>query len=120
MFQTGSKRIIVNGGPGSGIRGHVTSKKDPKTMTAGEINRELDSLDKKSSSHTDKMIAAGRGYEKHNETMTKAATDPTDELAQEHALLTQRHSDLRYEVDARMGPGYHPRLPGGRMFGPRY
>ena len=92
--------------------------KDPKTMTAGEINKELDRVDKLQSKHTDKMIAAGRGGEKHSETMSKADGDPNDELAQEHKRLTSRHGDLRYEVEARYGK-YVNRLPVGRMFGPR-
>ncbi len=89
-------------------------KKDTRDMTAGEINRELDSLDKKRSKLNDEFIAAGRGHETVNETWKK-----DDPLALRYKEISNRHGDLRNEISARMGPGAPSRLPKGRFFGPR-
>lgn len=89
-------------------------KKDPRDMTAGEINRELDGLDKKRSKLNDEFIEAGRGSETVNETWKK-----DDPLALRYKELSNRHGDLQREIHARYGPGAPSRLPKGRFFGPR-
>lgn len=85
--------------------------KAPAEMTAGEINRELDRLDKLSSKACDRMIEAGRGHERPSEIVTKA-----DPLAQECVRVWSRSSALRAQIAARYGPGAPRRLPRG--FGP--
>lgn len=88
--------------------------KDPATMTAGEVNRELDRLDKKRRAIGQEMIDAGRGHETYSETWKM-----TDPLALRWQEVAGRERDLRWEIDRRMGPGHHSRLPAGRFFGPR-
>lgn len=86
---------------------------DPKAMTPGQINRELDRLDKESSKITDQLIAAGRGSERPSETRTK-----TDPLATEWKRVADRQYELHSEIKARYGQSIS-RLPTGRGFGPR-
>lgn len=93
--------------------------KAPADMTAGEINKALDKLDKARHALTNAMIAAGRGYEKYNETLEIAARDPSDEMAQLFASYDRQWDALKREISLRMGPGAPSRLPPGRMFGPR-
>lgn len=85
--------------------------KDPREMTAGEINLELDALDVKRARLVEKFVAAGRGHETPSETRTKS-----DPLALEWIAATDRSDALRREIDRRYGPGAPPRLPRG--FGP--
>lgn len=87
--------------------------KPPACMTAGQINKALDRLDKARSKLTDEFIAAGRGHEKPSETDRK-----TDPLAMKHRKLWDQYSALRREVEIRMGPRATPRLP-TRGFRPR-
>ena len=47
---------------------------DPRTMTAGQINKELDKLDQIDHDLTEQMIAIGRGHERPSEYLNK--TDP--------------------------------------------
>lgn len=84
---------------------------DPATMQPAKINSELDRLAKKSSKIGEKLIAAGRGYEKYWDTMAK-----TDSLAIEFRVVAEREQALRREIERRMGPGKTSRLPRG--FGP--
>lgn len=83
----------------------------PATMTAGQINKRLDQLDKESSKLTDEMIAAGRGYEKPSETFTKS-----DPLAERIKRNFNERTNLQREIEHRYGPGAPSRLPRG--FGP--
>ncbi len=89
--------------------------KDPATMTAGQINKELDALAKKSEQQTDKMIAAGRGSWKHSDIRTAAGGG--DKLAIDYIAVSDRQHELRAEIDARYGPNAPSRLPHG--FKPR-
>lgn len=82
--------------------------KSPAVMTAGQINKELDALDKRRSKLLDEMIAAGRGTERWSETAVK-----TDELALRMIAVSDRTSALRYEITRRYGPGAPSRLPRG-------
>lgn len=82
-------------------------------MTPGEINRELDRLDKERTKLSDEMIAAGRGDETAEET---ARLD--DPLARRWNRVADRQRDLHAEIVRRAGPGNY-RMPTGRMFGPR-
>lgn len=84
---------------------------EPATMQPAKINAELDQLGKKSSKIGEKLIAAGRGYEKYWDTMAK-----TDPLAIEFRVVADRERALRHEITRRMGPGSTSRLPRG--FGP--
>ncbi len=85
---------------------------DPRGMTAGKINKELDGLDEAFSKHVDDMIAAGRGNETAQQT---AKLD--DPLAQRAKALHARYSALKAEIESRYGPGAPHRLPA--KFGPR-
>ncbi len=84
--------------------------KDPAIMSAAAINAEIESIDKKWSKIIDEMIEAGRGHEKHSETLTKS-----DPLSLKFLALSDRRGMLSYEVTRRAGPGMY-RLPKG--FGP--
>ena len=82
-------------------------------MTAGEINKVLDKLDKQLSELNRALIDAGRGHETHYDTVHK-----TDPLSLKCAAYSDLRSELRREIDRRYGPGAPHRLPAGRMFGP--
>jgi hypothetical protein len=86
--------------------------KNPAEMTAAEINRELDRLEKLCSAFTDEMIAAGRGYERPSEWMKR-----DDPLSQRGRAAYRRCDALRIEMELRYGPDCPARLPRG--FGPR-
>lgn len=93
------------------------SEKDPRTMTAGEINRELDRLDKADRALGDEMIREGRGHERPSEYLKK-----DDPLSRKLQAIFDRSYKLRFEIEARYGPGAPSRLPirtGRRAFGPR-
>lgn len=81
-------------------------------MTAAEINRGLESLDKLRAMVNKKLIDAGRGHETSSETATKH-----DPLSDEWNEISARQGALRNEVERRAGPGVS-RLPKGRGFGP--
>lgn len=89
------------------------ASKRPQTLTASEINRELDDLDKQSATLTDQMIAAGRGTELPTETFRK-----DDALSMRAKSIFERRSELHGEIAARYGPNAPSRLP-PRGFGPR-
>ena len=80
-------------------------------MTAGQINKALDRLDKLSSKITDAFIEAGRGSERPSE-----ISRMTDPLARKYQKLSDERGELRNEIAMRMGPGSTRRLPRG--FGP--
>lgn len=88
-------------------------RKEPRGMTAGQINRELDGLDARGSQICTEMIDAGRGHERPTETHTKS-----DPLSLSYIAVASRQSELRIEIELRYGPGAPPRLP-LRGFGPR-
>jgi hypothetical protein len=87
--------------------------KEPATMTAGEVNKELDRLRAESSQITQEFIAAGRGNERPSEYLKK--TDPLSVRAKESA---DRMQAVRDEVRLRYGTDVST-LPTGRRFGPR-
>ena len=84
-------------------------------MSAAAINSELDKLDKLSSKINDEMIAVGRGHERWSDT---AGLNPAtaDDLTLAWQAVSSRRSDLRRQIERRMGPGATSRLPRG--FGP--
>ena len=86
--------------------------KNPIDMTAGEINKALDKLDKRSSANIAKLIEAGRGYELSSETMQLS-----DPLALEYQAISRERQKYQIEISLRYGPGAPSRLPKG--FGPR-
>ena len=88
--------------------------KDPATMTARAINRELDALETLSRGLGDELIAAGRGHETWEMTRLQR-----DELSLRCHAESARRFSLRYEIERRYGPGAPSRLPETRMFGPR-
>ena len=90
----------------------ASAPKQPRNMTAMEINRELDRLDKRASAINDRIIAAGRGRETFRE--LERMTDP---LATEHSSIYDRIRELGAEVEARYGSRIS-RLP-ARGYGPR-
>lgn len=82
-------------------------------MTAGEINKALDRVDKERSKLVDIFIAEGRGHERYSETAVK-----TDPLAMRSNRNVEEGRALRNEIARRYGPGAPSRLPRGRSFGP--
>ncbi len=82
--------------------------KDPAGMPAAAINRELDRLDTTQSQITTELIAAGRGYEKIQDSLKK-----TDPLSMRLRANTDRSRALRHEIERRYGPGAPSRLPRG-------
>ena len=84
-----------------------------RSMTAGQINAELDKLDRDGSALTDALIDAGRGHERAQETLRK-----TDPLAMRFRANYERRMELRHEIESRYGPGAPSRLP-MKGFGPR-
>lgn len=82
-------------------------------MTAGQINKALDRLDKKSSEVNRAFIDAGRGHERYSEIVVK-----DDPLARQYKQVSDAQSELRNEISRRYGPGAPSRLPHGRGFGP--
>jgi hypothetical protein len=87
------------------------SSKDPDVMTAGEINKELDKLEEQNSKLTQRMIDAGRGYERPSEYLRM-----TDPLSMKLRKNSDRRMILRIQIERRYGPGAPRRLP--REFGP--
>lgn len=87
---------------------------DPITMTAGQINKELDKLDVLDSANTTAMIAAGLGNEKY--TQSVYSENP---LSRQRVALAERRAALRYEITQRYGPEAPSRLPKGKGFGAR-
>jgi hypothetical protein len=72
------------GGEWTSEGGTPAKKKTPKdvsTMSASEINKELDKLDEKSSAVTDEFIQQGRGYEKSFDILKQ--NDPLSQKYQE-------------------------------------
>jgi hypothetical protein len=90
--------------------------KTPQTMSASEINKALDALDKKSSKLTNLMIDAGMGHERPTDTLELLKAGDTHPLRLQWLDLWDKHRALYYEVERRAGPGMR-RLPRG--FGPR-
>jgi hypothetical protein len=87
--------------------------KDPAHMTNAQLKNEHAKLSEKSSELASKLIEAGRGSEKFNETAAK-----TDPLAVEYHANSLRRSALRQEVMARYGPDLsieHLRAGGARI-----
>ena len=77
-------------------------------MTATEINRALDRIDREASALNDEFIAAGRGHERPSETWKMS-----DPLAERMKRIEGDRSTLRNEVLRRYGPGAPYRLPSG-------
>lgn len=90
------------------------STKAPSTMTASEINKELDKLHDQDSTLGRLMINAGRGHERPSEYLKM-----TDPLALELRKNAERRKDLRVEISFRYGPNPPSRLPTRKGFGPR-
>ena len=101
----------------SGRRARSPAKKDPKIMSASEINKELDRLSEKSSAIGQQMIDAGRGHETFNDTYKIGRGH--DPLTDAYLDVSDRRMDLQREIHLRYGPGAPSRLPAGRGFGPR-
>jgi hypothetical protein len=91
--------------------GYRRNGKDPSQMTAGELNKELDRLDKINSQLMHEMVAAGRGNERPSEYLKM-----DDPLANKLRAEYQKRMQIRNEMERRYGPGAPSRLPKG--FGP--
>lgn len=89
----------------------LTLSKKPSEMSAGDINKHLDKLDKHIEKATDDLIAAGRGDERHSETMSKS-----DPLSLKYREAHEMKQELKSEISKRYGPGAPHRLP--KSFGP--
>lgn len=72
--------------------------KDPKKMTAAQINQELEKLDQEDSELIDRLIKAGRGKEKFKEVFEK-----DDPLSLEVRKNWVRQKLLWEEIEARLG-----------------
>lgn len=103
--------------PGSGqpVRQNP-GERQPARMTAGEINRELDKLEKESSALNAQLIDLGYGNHRYNDI---AKLDHP--VAKRYVTVTQREWALRQEIAIRFGPGHPSRLPTHRRgwYGPR-
>ncbi len=97
---------------GAGRKPFKIAATDPATMTAQQINKELDKLDMQDSTLGDEMIAAGRGHERPSEYLKME-----DPLSRELLANYERRSALRNEIALRFGPGAPSRFPVGD---PRY
>lgn len=89
----------------------INPAKPVSEMSAAEINKALDQLDKQDSKFTSEMIAAGRGNERFSDWSKK-----DDALAQYGLKLFRQRMDLKAEMERRYGPKVPSRLPRG--FGP--
>ena len=92
----------------NGADRRVNMPTDPSTMTPGQINRELDALDRRRDRNTEAFIAAGRGEERPSDYLGK-----DDALSMEARAIYDRRCDLRREIERRYGPGAPSRLPRG-------
>jgi hypothetical protein len=96
----------------------VKAPKKPATMSATEINRELDRLDARRAKNTEAFIDAGRGHERPSDYLSKS-----DPLSREARAIYDRQSALQTEIALRYGPGAPSRLPtrgrDARLFGAR-
>jgi hypothetical protein len=90
-----------------------SAAKPPEQMTAGEINKALDRLDKKMSELTDKFIAEGMGHLRPTEFPSGHP------LTKMYNQLKDERFSYEMERDLRYGPGSPSRLPTGKGFGPR-
>jgi hypothetical protein len=90
------------------------STQDPAEMTPAQINKELDTLGKRSLKHTDEMLAQKRGNEKFSETAKK-----DDPLSKDINETSDRKTALHGEIKARMGPSAPSRMPLRKGFGRR-
>lgn len=88
------------------LRAKRNPVKSPRDMTAGQINKRLDALDKLGSKYTDQMIAAGRGHERYSDWSVK-----TDPLSLKALAVSQEYQTLQSEIRRRYGPDAPSRLP---------
>jgi hypothetical protein len=105
---------LAGGSAASKVPTFKISSSVPSTMTAGQINKELDKLDEQDTRLGDLMIAEGRGHERPSEYLKL-----TDPLSTELRKNYERRQDLHIEISLRYGPNPPRRLPTGRGFGPR-
>ena len=91
----------------------VLTQDDVARMTAAQINKALDRLEKESSQVTAELLAAGRD-DRPSERRTM-----TDPLSVRDTQVSAQLRLLRDEVAARYGSVSAHRLPTGRGFGPR-
>lgn len=76
----------------------IVDDTDPKTMSAGKINTELDAVSALRSQITDEFIAAGRGYERPSDWQ-----DKTDPLSLRAKVVSDRIATLIAEIEYRAG-----------------
>ena len=101
----------------SGVRNPRLSGKDPRSMTPGEINKELKRLSQLASINNQAYIEAGRGDWRPSDPRMQDTSDP---LNKDHWDIYHRRQQLVGEVERQMGPGHHE-FPWdwGRRFGRR-
>jgi hypothetical protein len=87
--------------------------KDPRAMTPAQINRELDTLSRQSSSLNDALLAAGRGNERTFDLIARGRLPGAEPLAAGIAAVAARSRALHDEIVGRYGPGAPSRLPHG-------
>ncbi len=103
--QAASAPAAGEGAKGKGKLKGVTSS-NPATMTASQINRELDALSQHNSEFADTMINAGRGHETWNDYKDKG-----DDISEHGKRIARRVSELHVEIALRYGPAAPHRLP---------
>lgn len=92
----------------------LTGRPDPATMSAAEVNRELERLRELDHELNDRLITAGRGSERPSD-----RRDLTDPLSRAERHIFDRQAQLRNEITARMGPGYYSMAPGFKRRRPK-
>lgn len=121
LYQADQWYAVTRGGPNYHddsfeiwytAKGESENPKPPSEMTAGEINKALDRLDKLGSANTEAFIAAGRGNERPSDYLGNM----DDPLSRKATELWRLRMAYRNEVERRYGPGAPSRLPKG--FGP--
>lgn len=90
------------------IRGRVGGP-NPRHMTPGQINKEMEQLAKMRREWVDEMISSGRGSEKAWETLKKSPSE--DSLTLMGHALWHRQADLQAEKERRMGQKWYGDLP---------
>ncbi len=110
-----SKELLALACEESGHPFHGNQYTDVSTMSAREINNELDKIDKAHSELTDDLINQGHGHIPIQQLMEKDIP-----AAKQYKELFNRREHLRNEIAKRYGPSAPSRLPTHKrgMFGP--
>jgi 8-oxo-dGTP pyrophosphatase MutT (NUDIX family) len=102
--------LVAKGGPGSGPHPgeggegkKPKEKKDPATMSVGELKKEYASLHEKQSKNTSAQIEAGFGTMRPSDMRQQQPNHP---LTKEMDAISDRMFAIRHEAERRGGPGF--------------